>query len=92
MPGISIRLALNVPNSPGLIPVVGLGTSPLTTDVDVPMTSDDVDAVTDDEDDEDHRFVDVVVDVVVEELPVRRVNDLLMLPQSAGRLARVWNT
>ena len=92
MPGMSIRLALNVPNSPGLIAVDGLGTSPLTTDVDVPMTRDDVDAVTDDcdDDDDDQRFVDVVD--VVEELPVRRVKDLLMLPQSAGRLARVWNT
>ena len=98
MPGMSIKLALNVPNSPGLIPVdEGLVASPVTTDVDVPMTRDDIDAATDDcddddADDDDHFFVDVVVDEDVVELPVRRVRDLLMLPQSAGRLASVWNT
>ena len=57
-----------------------------TTEVDVPMTNDDVDV----------EMLDDAVNADAEncflvELPVPalRVNDLLMLPQSAGILARV---
>ncbi len=56
---------------------------PPTTEVDVPMTSEDVEVemlATDDED--DHCFL-------VEVTPVLFVRLLLMLPQSTGRLASV---
>ncbi len=64
-----------------------------TTEVDVPMTNDDVDVemVDDDVDAEDENcfLVELPVPVAVPDL---RVKDLLMLPQSAGMLARVWKT
>lgn len=61
-----------------------------TTEVDVPMTKDDVEVDIDADDDDD---VDDVIDFF-EDVPavLRRVKLLLMLPQSTGRFARVWNT
>jgi hypothetical protein len=55
-----------------------------TTDVDVPMTSDDIDTEAADEAE--------VGRLLALPAPVRRVRLLLMLPQSMGRLASVWNT
>ena len=74
-----------MPNSPGLTEA-GLEavSPPPTTEVDVPMTSEDVEVemLAADDDDEDHCFF---VDVT----PVLLVRLLLMLPQSTGRFARV---
>jgi hypothetical protein len=71
-----------------------------TTEVDVPMTNDDVDVEMVDDDDvdaEDENCFLVELPVPVElpapvAVPDLRVKDLLMLPQSAGMLARVWKT
>ena len=54
------------------------------------MTNDDVEVDIDADDDDD---VDDVIDFF-EDVPavLRRVKLLLMLPQSTGRFARVWNT
>ena len=74
-----------MPNSPGLTEA-GLedASPPPTTEVDVPMTSEDVEVeILATDDDEDHCFL---VDDVT---PVLLVRLLLMLPQSTGRLARV---
>ena len=54
------------------------------------MTRDDVDVEIDaDDDDADPEAVDFFVEVPA---ALRRVKLLLMLPQSTGRLASVWNT